>query len=131
MRLMLERVHRWGEVSELINSGEFDYFFEKPNLEKEKIAWKNESTENTIENFKKIIEILESITDSQKKEDETEEAIKKIENLAEEKGKGGVLWPLRYALSGKEKSPSPFDLMRILGTEESADRIKKAIEILS
>jgi len=45
-------------------------------------------------------------------------------------GKGNVLWPLRYALSGEEKSPDPFTLMAALGKDESISRIKRAIDLL-
>ncbi len=45
---------------------------------------------------------------------------------AEEKGKGEVLWPLRVALSGRRNSPSPFEIMRVLGKEESLKRINTA-----
>ncbi len=51
----------------------------------------------------------------------------------EAKGKGGrgaVLWPLRYALSGQERSPDPFTLISILGADEAISRIQKAIAIL-
>ena len=41
-----------------------------------------------------------------------------------------VLWPLRYALSGQERSPDPFTLISILGTTETISRIRKAIAIL-
>ena len=51
--------------------------------------------------------------------------------FAEEKGKGSVLWPLRFALSGKEKSPDPFTLLDILGIEESKNRIKEAVAKLT
>ena len=51
--------------------------------------------------------------------------------LAEKEGKGEVLWPLRYALSGREKSPDPFTLLDILGLEESKSRIESAIEMLA
>ena len=44
---------------------------------------------------------------------------------------GEVLWPLRVALSGKEKSPSPFDIIAILGRDESINRIKFAITLLT
>lgn len=44
---------------------------------------------------------------------------------------GNVLWPLRVALSGKEHSPSPFELMWILGKEESLKRIKSAINLFA
>jgi len=116
LKIILDRIHRWGEVSEIIELGEFDYLFEKPQLDVEKIAWKNASEGETKENLEKVSEIL----DSQEK----------IMKLAEEKGKGNVLWPLRYTLSGKEKSPDPFTLIDILGTEESKERVEKAIEIL-
>ncbi len=66
--------------------------------------------------FKKVLEIINSPD--------------KIMTLAEETGKGSVLWPLRYALSGKEKSPDPFTLLDILEIEESKKRVEKAIEIL-
>jgi hypothetical protein len=56
-----------------------------------------------------------------------------LADAEEEKGKGGrgaVLWPLRYALSGKERSPDPFTLISILGPQESAQRIQDAVAIL-
>ena len=45
-------------------------------------------------------------------------------------GRGAVLWPLRYALSGQERSPDPFTLISILGNEEATKRIRKAIGII-
>jgi nondiscriminating glutamyl-tRNA synthetase len=44
---------------------------------------------------------------------------------------GNVLWPLRVALSGERKSPSPFQLLWALGREESLTRIQAAINLLS
>ncbi len=38
-------------------------------------------------------------------------------------GNGDTLWPLRVALSGREKSPSPFELLFVLGKTESLARI--------
>ena len=45
-------------------------------------------------------------------------------------GRGEVLWPLRVALSGKEKSPGPFEIMHVIGKEESLKRIEIASEKL-
>jgi len=50
---------------------------------------------------------------------------------AEEKGRGNVLWPLRVALTGQEKSPDPFISAAILGKEETLKRIDNAISIIS
>lgn len=39
---------------------------------------------------------------------------------------GDIFWPVRVALSGEEKSPSPVELLLALGKEESLKRIKRA-----
>jgi glutamyl-tRNA synthetase len=49
----------------------------------------------------------------------------------ENKQTGEILWPLRVALSGREKSPSPFEIISILGKDESILRLKNAINLLS
>jgi glutamyl-tRNA synthetase len=43
---------------------------------------------------------------------------------------GDVFWPVRVALSGEEKSPSPVELLLALGQTESLKRIQKAIGLL-
>ncbi|MFA6522144.1 MAG: glutamate--tRNA ligase [Patescibacteria group bacterium] len=43
---------------------------------------------------------------------------------------GNVLWPLRVALSGQEKSASPFELLWVLGKDESLNRIEVALQKL-
>ncbi|MDB5237007.1 MAG: glutamyl-tRNA synthetase, glutamyl-tRNA synthetase [Parcubacteria group bacterium] len=69
-------------------------------------------------------------------EDMTADAIKELlmpyaDSIAkEEGGRGAALWPLRYALSGQERSPDPFTLISILGPAESSVRIQKALDIL-
>lgn len=45
---------------------------------------------------------------------------------------GQGLWPVRTAVSGKQSTPGgAYEIMNILGKEESLNRIKKAIEKLS
>ena len=41
---------------------------------------------------------------------------------------GGVLWPMRVALSGQSNSPGPFEIAEVLGQEESLRRISLAID---
>ena len=61
-----------------------------------------------------------------------EEAIKAaVWDYAEREGRGAVLWPLRYTLTGKERSPDPFAVSAILGQKESIDRINRALGSLS
>jgi len=47
-----------------------------------------------------------------------------------EKNKGFLLWPLRVALSGKQFSPSPFEIADILGREKTLKRIQEAVKRL-
>ena len=54
----------------------------------------------------------------------------KIWPFADEVGRGDILWPMRYALSGQEKSPDPFQLAEIFGKKETLARISLAVEKL-
>lgn len=112
-----ERIEVFSDIDTMIKEGELEYFFNKPKLEKIKINWKDDSIETTKIHLAKAIEIL--------REDEN------IMEYAESVGKGSVLWPLRYSLSGKERSPDPISLIKILGKKESIDRINYAINILN
>ncbi len=61
----------------------------------------------------------------------TSEAVKEaIFSYATEQGRGAVLWPLRVALSGKEKSPDPFALAGLLGKETTMARIQSALAVV-
>ena len=57
-----------------------------------------------------------------------------LKGFAEEKGykNGYVMWPVRTAVSGKQMTPAgAFEIMEVIGKEESISRIKKGIELLS
>ena len=50
---------------------------------------------------------------------------------ASREGRGAVLWPLRYALTGQERSPDPFEVIHLIGKEGSLRRIGTALALLS
>jgi glutamyl-tRNA synthetase len=116
IEITFERIGVISDMDEFLKNGELDYFFNKPKLDKEKILWKEEKAEDAKKHLEKISDILND------KE--------KIMEYAKKEGKGEVLWPLRYALSGREKSPDPFTLIDILGTDECKNRIQNAIQSL-
>lgn len=89
------------------------------------LKWKKESLENARENLKKCAEILKSLPDH---EFNLKDLEKQLMPLADSVGRGGVLWPLRAALSGKEKSPGPFEIMHVIGKKETMRRIEIAIK---
>jgi hypothetical protein len=41
--------------------------------------------------------------------------------------RGELLHPVRFALSGLDKSPDPFIIAEILGKDETLSRLQKAI----
>lgn len=43
---------------------------------------------------------------------------------------GDIFWPVRVALSGEERSPSPVELASALGKNETIKRVKNAISLL-
>lgn len=126
--LIAERIKKWSDIKEMIESGELDYFFEEPKLDREKIVWKKDNDESqAIKHLEKASQIVEVLQD----EEYNDKIIKdKLMSYAEESGKGSVLWPIRYALTAKERSPDPFILAEILGKEETLKRWKRAISIL-
>ncbi|MFT5280807.1 MAG: glutamyl-tRNA synthetase [Flavobacteriaceae bacterium] len=125
--LLLERVHKGNEITELLKEGDFEYLFKEPSYnEPEKLVWKKSDKEHTLIHLQKVIEILSSYGG-----DEDSTSIKEvIFPYAEEVGTGDVLWPLRFALSGKDRSPDPFTLIELLGVELSLVYIKNALETL-
>ncbi|MEK7641549.1 MAG: glutamate--tRNA ligase [Patescibacteria group bacterium] len=54
-----------------------------------------------------------------------------IWTYVETNGKGDVLWPLRMALTGQERSPDPFISAAVLGKDESVKRITAALNKIS
>ena len=120
---IFEKIEVISDIDVLIENGELDYFFNKPELEIDKICWKNQSKEDCKQKLEKILVLAKGGT--------FEDFLRcHLRELAEKEGKGEVLWPLRYVLSGREKSPDPFTLIEILGVEETIKRIQNAIQIL-
>jgi glutamyl-tRNA synthetase len=126
--IITERINTFGELEKYVAEGEFDYFFIAPEPIKEMLIWKKDTDFAIPKNNLQIMSgVIKNIQDS----DFNEISLKTIlMPKAEELGKGSVLWPLRVALSGKDKSPDPFTLLAILGKEESLKRIEKAGNLL-
>jgi glutamyl-tRNA synthetase len=121
-----ERVSVLGELTELSGAGEFDYFFSKPTLST-KLTWKEDSPETTKRYLEKVIALLEGVSEDSFLSEQVKNA---IWDYATEVGRGSVLWPMRVALSGKEKSPDPFELAGILGKTETLARLNEATKTL-
>jgi glutamyl-tRNA synthetase len=128
--LLRERSHTFQEAREML-SGELACLFAAPALDIATLASKGapEATKAHLEAFSSLIEGLQNGLDTEGIKAALmpyADAIPKDEG-----GRGAALWPLRYALSGQERSPDPFTLIHILGKEESVARIREALIKLS
>jgi glutamyl/glutaminyl-tRNA synthetase len=102
-------------------------WFEDPEYSAELLIWKETPRAIVENNLKTVYERLKEAPE----EKFTQEAVEKlVMPLTDERGRGEVLWPLRVALSGKDRSPSPFELMALLGKEKSLARIQTALKKL-
>ncbi len=120
-----DRVNRLDELQVHIE----DYITD-PSYDPSVLVWKKSDAVQAKTQLVNILPVIEGLTDDAFVTIQSlEQAIK---SYIEQNGlqNGDVLWPLRTALSGKERSASPFEFLWALGKEESAKRITKAIDLL-
>jgi len=120
--VIIERVQILGDIKAMGERGELDYYFSQPKYNPPELIWKNVDASETTSHILKLVELLEPITNFTAKE--VREA---VWGYAEEEGRGAVLWPMRFALSGKKQSPDPFSLAEIIGKKETLERLHHAI----
>jgi glutamyl-tRNA synthetase len=122
-QLLRDRIEKFSDIQTLFDTGELDYFFKTPIVDEKMLVWKAlkedpEGLAKTKGYLTHVQEVLQSV------DDWNVDALKDaLMPYAEQEGKGNVLWPLRVTLSGKEKSPDPFELASILGKEVTLGRI--------
>ncbi len=131
--LLKERVQTFRAAQEML-SGELSCLFTEPTPARETLLAKEPGDRPgaTLSALTSLLEPIRGLPEGAPAE-EVKEILMVIADAEEAKGKGGrgaVLWPLRYALSGQERSPDPFTLVSILGKDEALSRVQNAIAIL-
>ncbi len=91
------------------------------------LCWKGMSAADTVARLEAVRAFLAEQGDVSSA---TLEAATKEWIAAKGWGNGEVLWPLRVALSGQEKSPGPFEMIAAFGKEESLHRVEAALHVL-
>ncbi len=128
--LLKERAATFKEARDMLQ-GELACLFARPTLREQVLSEKGtpEATKAHLEAFVRLVEGLPAGLDV---EGIKETLMPYADTIPkDEGGRGAALWPLRYALSGQERSPDPFTLIHILGTEESVSRIRIALELIA
>ncbi len=126
--VILDHISVFGEVQTFAEAGEYDYFFDDPKYDTKGLMWKDENEPTvTAQKLSKVLALIDDIDESFFVPETIKTAIWDYATLA---GRGSVLWPMRYALSGRDKSPDPFTLASILGKKTTINRITVAIKLL-
>jgi glutamyl-tRNA synthetase len=126
--IIRERINVSSDIITMVNEGEFDFFFSDPWIDVTKLPGKNESTDDVKKHLSHMREQfarfdVETMHDPEK--------IKtSLWDYATEHGRGNVLWPLRFTLSGRDKSPDPFIIASIIGRDTALRRIDNALQLL-
>ena len=107
-----------------------DFFEELPEYSADMYTHKKmkTNTDNSLEVLKELLPSLEETDDYSV--DGLHEPV--FEYIGKKGCKNGqALWPLRTTVSGKQMTPAgAFEIMEVIGKDESIKRIKKGIELL-
>lgn len=117
--LVTERLEK---LSDAVN---FEYLWNEPKYEKELLVWKSFTFDDIKKSLEESRTIIENIEDEKTIRLALDELGKKLGD------RGLAYWPLRVALTGKEKSPDPVDITLALGKEETIKRINTVIKKLT
>src|SRR3989344_35837 len=128
--IIFDHISKWGDIDTMVGAGELDYYFNPPQYDVNLLYWKSiPAQEETKKHLEFVLKTLKNV------EEDCFSSADKVKELifdyATNNGRGQVLWPLRVALSGKDKSPDPFTLCYILGKKETLLRLDNAIKKLS
>lgn len=106
-----------------------EYFGKSPKINAKMLVFGKSTKESTLKGLEATQEAFSSLSEGtwQKMEIGDFEAILMKVVESEDLSNGDVFWPVRVALSGREKSPSPAELLWVFGKEEALKRIEQAI----
>ena len=99
------------------------FVFQMSDYPRGRLVWKKSDVETAQNHLEKVLDIMQETLDNGL---ET-----RVMEYADAEGRGDVLWPLRVALSGQEKSPGPFEIIKTIGREEALQRVKAAVKKIS
>lgn len=127
-KILFLKQPRLKKLSEIGEGSEF--FFKIPQYNPELLIWRDMLFKDVSSSLKVSLEALSKVNNSGFNGKNLEAILLKESERAKNKDKGRLLWPLRVALTGLEKSPSPFEVLEILGKQESLKRVEAAIKKL-
>ena len=125
----MERTVRIPLIKEMEEAGEFSFYANDPTITADTLLMKGKIEKGTAKEHLEAIQRMIGEIDASTFHKETIKSA--VWDYATQMGRGNVLWPMRTALSGKEKSPDPFTIAEAVGKEATQKRIAYAISILT
>jgi glutamyl-tRNA synthetase len=125
VKMLTERIDNFGELRTQEKEGNFVYLYGQPKYEFDKLIMKKSDKETTLKHLEHIKESFSSMESFN-----SEDIKNSVWDYATENGRGQVLWPLRFSLSGRDRSPDPFSIAEVIGKKTSIERIDYAINML-
>lgn len=114
------RVNRLDEYNDHLT-----LYVQSPEYSADLLVWKKADAADAAAQLSAIRDVIAGLGEAFSQVVLIEAAIREY-ITKQELQNGNVLWPLRVALSGQEKSASPFELLWALGIERSLERIDVA-----
>lgn len=126
LSLEQSRIKKLDEIAEAVK-----FFFDQElTYEAKDLIWKKSDKKTTLTSLKSLVTLLQQT-------DESSFDAEKLKALISDfMGKnsidtGSLLWPMRFGLSGRAKSPDPFELAGAMGKEKTLKRLDAAIKKLA
>ncbi len=119
----ISNLNQIGLGLDFLTTDKLDY---DPNI----LTWKKSDAQGTTGSLKMLVEEVSKYSTLDWTAAKLQE---KIVNFIKENNltNGEMLWPMRVALTGLEKSPTPFEVAEILGQEKTLARLNEAISLLT
>jgi len=121
--LIRERAHTLSDITTGFTDGEFSFLFSMPTYSKELLKFKKDPD---VEAALPRLEIVQTLLQNISNFPSVDEVRAALWDYAEATGRGEVLWPLRTALTGRERSADPFTVISCIGKEAALERIRAA-----
>ena len=112
--VMTERLERLSDVAQ------FAYLWQRPSCDSALLTWKDSTPEQARAALDAVLKLAGSHS-------LTQETLDALAVSHFDGKKGSVYWPLRVALSGRQNSAGPIDILSVIGYDEASARIDQAL----
>lgn len=119
-----ERTYTLRQLREEYEAGEYDYVQSDITYDIDQLLWKKDPELAVV--LPRLQQVHTLLATADFSSPDTIKAA--LWDYAEATGRGEVLWPLRMALTGMERSPDPFTIAYIIGQSKTLERIKVACD---